>query len=512
MSTTGRLISGSLASWTKISINFLTQLLFVPIYLTYWDGELYGLWLALQAAVSIFQMLDFGHIEYLGFEFLKIGRNNHEDLKYQLWSGFKFAIIVSLFELTIIGSVIYFDLISWILDESLINENRLQELSILFFLMYFSWVIGKYLGGIIQRALYPFGYFPRVNWWSVVISLATYVAPVIAVVLGAGLLTTGMVMITTDLVFSIVYYIDLIYLLRKKKLWIYSVGWKSGFKDYINSLMLSGKSLLEKFRQDGIRVILVAFVGGTGVATFSTIRTSANVLLQGLGTVTNPLMPELMHFLNEKDQKKTEASFSIVWTVILLLCPFVIFLQLFIEPLYKIWTRGELVFNPLLFAMFSSSVLVYGLAQPAIAVARGNNQLKVQLTISILSATIVLGGMYLLVPVIEINGAGIALLFSEIFTLAGYYYFTKQWFKTKKMKWPEQLFNISFTSVIISLLAIFSIVWLTNFGWEIAVISIFLLSWNMIRFYKKLPDIAILKAKEYLTKLPVPNILNKINI
>ena len=87
MSVTKRVISGSAASWAQIAVGIATQIVVVPIYLNYWDVKTYGLWLAIQAIVVFLSMLDFGHQQYLGYEFLRIGIDDRKLLRKYLWSA-----------------------------------------------------------------------------------------------------------------------------------------------------------------------------------------------------------------------------------------------------------------------------------------------------------------------------------------------------------------------------------------------------------------------------------------
>lgn len=87
MSTAKRLISGSLASWAKIVVTLLSQMALVPIYLTYWKIEIYGIWLAVLALINIMSTLDIGHQNFIGYEFFKFGNNDKQGLSKYLWSA-----------------------------------------------------------------------------------------------------------------------------------------------------------------------------------------------------------------------------------------------------------------------------------------------------------------------------------------------------------------------------------------------------------------------------------------
>ena len=150
--------------------------------------------------------------------------------------------------------------------------------------------------------------------------------------------------------------------------------------------------------------------GPVALAAFSTMRTGANVALQGLNTIINPLLPDLMRFLHDRDQPRSEAAFSTIWIV-----SGSIYgtgrrnLQIFIEPFYVYWTQGKIAFDPLLFALLSLGVLVYAVVQPAMAVVIGNNLTKTTIAlIAAVAGVILFAVLIVLVPIIGILGAAIA--------------------------------------------------------------------------------------------------------
>ena len=66
MSTAARLISGSAASWVQIAVNMASQIVLVPIYLSYWEAETYGVWLAVQGIMNTLSMFDLWSPEFFG--------------------------------------------------------------------------------------------------------------------------------------------------------------------------------------------------------------------------------------------------------------------------------------------------------------------------------------------------------------------------------------------------------------------------------------------------------------
>ncbi len=476
----------------------------VPLYLSHWSVVTYGVWLAIQALVSIMSTLDFGHQEFLGYEFLRIGRDNRGELSEYIWSGISVGLLISLSQILLILAFLALGVLPTLLGNPKVNGlGLLHEAGLVLLLQGFTWLISTSVTGLLFRALAPFGYYPRMIWWGLFGYIATALAPVTAVIFGAGLLTAGMVAASTTVLVSLPIYWDLFRLLRKEEIYFSQPSIKLGYQNFIRSLAISGKGLLENARQQGARLVMAPLAGAAGLTAFSTMRTGANVSLQGLNTVINPLMPELMRFLHQRDQERSEAAFGTVWFVLVaLMAPAMVVLQALIQPLFTLWTRGQIPFNPFLFATLSLSVLVYAVAQPAIAVVKGNNLLSAQLALSALAAVIVVGGICIFVPILGILGGGVSLLLAEVAAMIGYRVVAQRWLRENGLLWPRQHFFIALTSVVIATAALAAMVWAPAGKWIIVVGAIGLLYANLWRYWNALPSLATQHAIRILRSFP----------
>ena len=106
-------------------------------------------------------------------------------------------------------------------------------------------------------------------------------APVIAVIMGADLIITGLVMFIGSGLYSIPLYIDILKILKREKIGFVTPSFSTGYQNFTKSLPLLGKSLFENVRQQGVRLIITPMTGPVGLVAFSTMRTGANVALQG---------------------------------------------------------------------------------------------------------------------------------------------------------------------------------------------------------------------------------------
>jgi O-antigen/teichoic acid export membrane protein len=502
MSTTSRLISGSAAHWIQIVITVISQLAFVPIYLKYWDASTYGIWIAIQALTGIITTLDYGFHEYLSYEFLRWGHNKPEISKY-LWSGIAISLVICVFQIIIILMISYLGLYPFFLGKlNVADQHLIHDVSIALLLQGIIYLLYNCAPGLLFRALAPFGYYPRGAWWNLYFIFISNIAPVIAVLFGANLLTAAIVGAIVSFVLCMPIYFDLFNLLKKEKIIFKSLSWKLGYSNFIRSLAVSGKSLLENLRQQGARVIISPLVGTVGLATFSTMRTGSNITSQGLNTIIYPLMPELMRFLHARDQARSEAAFGTIWLVLVVfMAPAVVILQIFIPPFYHLWTQGKVSFNPFLFAAFSVAVLIYAISQPALAVVKGNNLLKSQLIICLIAFIILLGIIMILVPSMGLSGAGIALIFAEISAMIGYKIAATKWLKKNALGWPKNAFTTALTSIYIASISLSIIIFIPSLKWIALLISLVLFYFTAWKYWKTLPKFVSIQAGKIINKI-----------
>jgi len=505
MSVAVRLISGSAASWTRIGVTMVSQIALVPLFLNHWSVETYGVWLALHALEAVIVTLDLGHQTYLGYEFLRMARNDIPALSRNLWSGVGIGFLLSILQVVFILLIIYTGLLPLLLGNSNgVPDELVNDAGVLFILLGLVWLIASSARGLIVRALEPFGYYPRLTWWNTCLLTVMNVCPAVAVVFGADLLTAGIVHSLAVILCSVPIYLDVFSLLKKENVQFTRPSLKLGIHNFLRSTGVSGKLILENARQQGVRILLAPLSGMKGLAAFATMRTGSNVALQGLNTITNPLMPDLMRFLHDRDQVRSEAAFGTVWIVVVaLMSPTVIILQAFMEPIFSLWTQGQIEFDPLLFAILSLSVLVYAVAQPAIAVVVGNNLIRTQLLLSVLAAMSLIGGIFLLVPWIGISGAGIALLVAEVVAIIGYTIIARQWLLKNSMVWPGGLFLVTLTSVCFAAIAMGAMVILPHAKWLVLGIALIFLAWNIKRCWQLLPSVFTNRARHIFRTLPV---------
>lgn len=477
MTVLARLASGSVAAWVQIIVNILLQITLVPLYLSYWDKETYGIWQMIQAIMTLATMFDIGHQTFLANEFSKVGDSDRSQVSKTFYSSLPIAGLISLIGLGILVGIVATGAHGWWFGLDITgHRNLLHEAGIALIIQTAVWLILGSSSGIAVRALIPFGHYTRMTWWGISSSIITFLSPAIAVTFGSGLLLATIVQGLATGLFCIPMFAELWRIMKSERIQSVPIDWTTGFRNLAKSLLVTAKLFLDMTRSQGVRLMLSPIVGVADMAAFATMRTGANVALQGLGTIVNPLMPELMRFLRLKDQDRTETAFGFVWLMVLAMCPAVILIQCMAPPLFEVWTRGKFEFDPVLFAMLSVGVLIYALAQPAVAVVQGNNFLCSQLLFSGLASGTVIGGLLLLVPSIGVRGAAIALIAAEGISLIGYTFVASSWLKSNSMRWPSRVFATIGVSVGITGIALGGI---ATFPHEAKAIAVLALALNL---------------------------------
>jgi O-antigen/teichoic acid export membrane protein len=482
----------------------LTQIFLLPVYLSYWDKRTFGVWLAIQATASLTTLIDGAYQNYLGYEFLKVGSGHRARISELFSASIPISLIIEASQLVVVFLLVQLGAQDWLYGlKSGADLRLIVDAGLVLMIQAFSSTVVGGVAGTVVRVLTPFGYFPRMAWWGLLAGIVMAVAPAVAVIAGAGLLGAGVALGAASLLYCVPFFVDMVRLLRREHITVTRPDFSLGLSNLWKSSALIVKTFLEMARQQGIRIILSPMVGVSQMAAFATMRTGANSVLQGLNTITNPLLPELMRFLVSRDQAKSEASFGVVWLVVIVcMAPAVIVLQWVAPHLFSAWTRGKIVFDPLLFATLSDAILIYALSQPAMAVVQGNNLLRAQLVISALAGGTVILGLLALVPVLSILGAGIALVLAEMVSLVGYVWVASQWLGERSMRWPTAAFRSVAASVGVSVVATAAMAEFAGLAPVVMVAAGVALLLLTMLYWKQVPIVARSRAAQIVASIP----------
>lgn len=498
MSSLNRFLSASAAAWVKILLTVLTQVLLVPVFLAHWSVEEYGCWLIIQTIVGVSSMLSASHHNFMGYEFLKVGDKHPEHLRRLFYSAVPFAILIGIVELLAVSGLIYFGFIGTTLDPEGALDAGLMHQAVWSLVLYsVSWLISSSVGGLAGRAVAPYGYFPRMTWWGTILAIAQALVSGAAVALGADLFETVLCIVIAGFLVNIPLHLDMWRMFRRHELHPVAPEWVLGYKNVGRSLAIALGAVLDISRQQGVRIFLGALIGVSQMTAFSTMRTMSNLSLQGIGTITNPIMPEIMRFLREKDAERTNATVGFVWFLaVILLSPVLIAFQWLMPFVFHAWTRGKIAFDPVLFGVFSITLLIFSIARPPMAVLQGNNLLRVQLYMSIGVSAVAVGGIFLFTARFGVVGAAACLLAAELLGTVLTVWFAWKWLERSAIGFPWALFRVAVASIVLATVTIAAMSWLPRRATlTITAISEVLNAVLCIVFIRRLPPVAVAKIR-----------------
>jgi len=496
MNTAGRFLSASAAGWARIVFTIITQLLLVPLFLGHWSVEVYGCWILIQTILTLSSVFSISLLNFVGFELLKIGDKRPAAFRSVFYSAIPWVLIVCALELSILVLLIQLGVLRNIFDPAHTMDAGLLTQAFWSLILYSVSALVSCIGGLAGRGLTPFGYFPRMSWWGVLLAIGTSSASAIAVALGGTLLQVAGSTVVAGFVVNVPISIDMWRLYRLHNLSPTPPDWRQGFSDVVRSSAIAVAAILDMSRQQGVRLLLTKTIGLAGMTAFSTMRTMSNLSLQGIGTVTNPVMPELMRFLRARDTERTKAIIGFVWFfAVVALAPILIVFQYAIPAAFHVWTRGKIPFNPAVFGLFSTTLLVFAIAQPLLAVIQGNNLLRIQLSISVANGTVALAGTLLLSAIFGIIGAATTLLLAELLATSLTTLYSLQWLKSNGVDFPWGLFKVTLTSVAVAALAIQMMVGWPERTFIVMIASLIVNVFIVVAYFRELPPLVVSKVR-----------------
>ena len=503
-----RILSASTASWIRMGVTIVTQIALVPIFLNSWTASEYGAWILLQAIWSTITLLDMAHQDYIGYECLRLGKHRAEAISKMVFSALPVTFLIASLDLLVVLGIGNSGYISGLLG---INSELMQQCFIALILQAISWVLTGSLGGMMVRWLVVFGHYHKFEWWGVLYYALSALAQSIAVLCGAGIIGVALTIFIITIFYNILMIVSMIGIIRGHNFKLSRPNFTKGIARGVKSLWLAARSLIETSRQQGVRILLAPLVGTTEMVAFATMRTGSNFALQGLATITNPVMPELMNFLASRDQHRMEGMFAVVWFVLVaVLVPTILIIQYIAPALFPVWTHNKISFDPELFGILSVSVLVLALGQPAAAVIQGKNSLKAQLTISTASASLAVLGMLILVPKYGLISAAFSMLLAECLSLACNVSWASKMLESDGLRWPWRSFFTVSASILLSFFSLFFMITLpTRLTFIILVVSLLFQSVILFWYWIKLPILVNNRVLDLIKNLNPFTLLKK---
>jgi len=395
-------------------VNSLQSILLVPLFLSFWGKEKYGIWLSIISFISLIKTIEIGHQNYVGNEFNKWFFLDKKAAYKILGASFWISFFLGFFEFILFTTFLLYCSGFIFGDLSITHfQDPLLKVSLLFYV--FIWSVLGSIGGLLVRIILPIGLFAKTTNLSIISKVSELFILLLLVLLKFDLSVVFFGLGVINLIYSLIVFNYVRKVLPEFYPWWISVDWKLGFRNYLKSVILTLNAFADQFNSSSIIILINQKLGVLLLPVFTSIRTLTNVVLQVTSMVTNPLSPELIRFHSRGEKEKLchVIETNLFVGGLLVNIPFLLVAP-FVEFFFNWWTSGKLEFDYSLYYVFTVSIVFVNFGRSYLSYLSGINDLANMSLISISRVIVSIGLSLLLMSRFGLLGIGLAILASEI--------------------------------------------------------------------------------------------------
>jgi O-antigen/teichoic acid export membrane protein len=412
-----RLAKGVGAQGFAQAVNTFIRLVELPLFLHFWDTQLYGEWLLLTAIPSYLTVGDLGFTSTAQRDMtMRIGAGNRQGVLAVFQSTWLLILLLSCFAgLAVALLVSVTPLPRWLHLEA-ISPNQVRAVLLLLTVqVLISLQIGLVSGGLYCEGRYGFATFLQS-----LVKLLEIGALGLIVAMGGGPVQAACSLLGSHLAGLVLMRFTLLHTAS----WL-QYGWGSASFGEIRRLAPAACASMafplgNALNIQGMRLVVGAVLGPTAVVQFSTLRTLSRMGLQVLQSVNRVVQPELGLAFGAGDQVMFRALFRRSCQAALWGCLAVcVLLWLAGDSLLEIWARGKVTMNWGLYALLLSTAAVNAFWYAALTVPYATNRhISVAAMYVAVYGGAVFGLAYGGAKLWGLEGVGMALLVGEVAMVA----------------------------------------------------------------------------------------------
>lgn len=376
-----------------IGVLMTYNLLLIPALLKFWDLEIYGIWIALYVVFNLIKVFELGHSTFVGNEINRIVHTDALKAKHVLGSAVKANFIVAALQPLTVLLIYKLNLMSFFLDDNIDQQEVVHVLLILFA---YRFVLGSFRN-LIQKVLNPFGLIYKMFQHAIIETIIEFCILVIAAYSKMTLIELALLWFALKTVMSLFMLYDLKRMLPEFFPWWKHGDFKTGLRDMKASFSFALSNFLDRLGNDGIVLLVSAFVGTTFLPLFTATRTIVNFGLKLSDFFLTPLAPEMINLFSQAKTELIKNIFRAYWffSSFLLIIGFVSSL-FFMDWLFAVWTSGKLEFNIELYCFLAFIFLVKNYGKVLVVFFTSINKTSVILWTTIIRIVVIYGLTFLL--------------------------------------------------------------------------------------------------------------------
>ena len=409
-----RAFSGIVAGAANFAITFGLTLAQVPLLLHYWGAELYGSWNALFAFYSLLITLDTGHQSYLGAIFMQKIHGERDELKKNLGSGIRIALVLGATQLALCALIGMFELARPVIgaDTRVVSNG---ELALSLTALILLWVLAGSICGILVKLFSAGGHYARAMLWGIGYRMLFTGSLCVGAMISGRILPSAMLVAITITIFSLLQAWDIKRLFPDLFPWWGRGSWMEGWRNLRSSAWLTISGVIQQFSTNGLVLLVTHLLDAVAVALLTTMRTLANTATQATSIVVQPILPDLIRYHVANEGQKVKHTLAGLWFVSGVLVNLGLATAIAVaDPFYQYWTQGKLPFDGVLFGLLAVSIQVRNIASPLSVYLYGLNDIGAQMRIAVGQTVSTLLVCALLVSAFGIRGAGLGVICGEV--------------------------------------------------------------------------------------------------
>lgn len=359
MSVKKSIVKNGIAALFQKGIKVAEQLLLIPFFIHFWGVEYYGEWITLTIVPSFLALSEFGFGTATANSFLiKFASGEKKAAADISKTGVVIMTYLIIWAIILSSSIIlildYFD----VFEHSVLPVN--EAISAIIILL-IAKVIGFYQQ--IFEAYYRAARRASLSInFQTIIAIANIIGGVVVLVSGGKIMAFALVAL---LVSTVMYPLYIIVAIRTLKL---NTECKGEYdKNLVKNLVFIGfghflSPIWQAIYYQGSTFVVRILLGPVAVTIFNTVRTLIRSSSQAFSMVITATYPDFQFELNAGNNKKATRIFlHTLGLNILIAIAFTLFIALFGNSIYNLWTGKQLYVETSVWIVFTVSIIFYAL-------------------------------------------------------------------------------------------------------------------------------------------------------
>ncbi len=367
-----RIFRGAAGQGVSQAVTIIIQFASVPIFLLYWDVDLYGEWLILSAIPSYLLMSDLGFGGTAAREMAMLVSGDRRDKALCVFQSVWFLITLISLALILASSVALY--LMPIGEWFHFNVMEKGVVTAVLVMMIFQ-VLLNLQGQLLYAGYNSEGHYGLGTIWLSFIRLSEFIVQMLAIMLGYGPLEVVVVALIARSICTLL----MRWHLKRVAPWIvYGIAhleWLEIKRLTTPAISALAFPLGQALNLQGARIIVGVVMGPVMVVTFASLRTLTRFIAMSLGMINRISQPEIsisygkrdIHMMRNLYRKSCQLA---LWGGIFL-CVLMYFSGGYI---FEFWTAGKVIMDDNLFLVMLCASALQSLWTAAMVVLFATNQ------------------------------------------------------------------------------------------------------------------------------------------